>query len=110
MSFTTRAGAAALALFASGAPQQQAQLKIAYVDTEALMDAAPKKAAVDSTLMKAQADYKGKIDKYQDSLNTLATSYQKDEAKMTAAEKDKRQRAIEDLRLEAQAKALEYQQ
>jgi len=95
--------------FAAGAGAQQAPIKIAYVNSAALMEAAPGRAAAADVLNKEGAGYQTQLQKMQDSINALYTKYQKDEPTMSAATKDSRQKAIRDLETSFQAKQLEFQ-
>jgi outer membrane protein len=104
------AAAAALALTAvAGVAQAQAQ-KIAYVNTQALMEVAPGKAAADSALAKESEGYRKQLQKMQDSLNTMFTNYTKKEPTLTAAQKETQQKAIQGFETEVQAKQLQLEQ
>ena len=80
-------------------------LKIAFVNTQALMAAAPGRAAAESTLSKEGEGFRTQLQKMQDSVNTLLSDYQKDEPTLTAATKDSRQKAIQSLETDLQAQA-----
>ena len=95
--------------FAAGAGAQQATIKIAYVNSQALMEAAPGRAAATDLLNKEGQSYQTQLQKMQDSINGLYTKYQKDEPTMSAATKDARQKTIRDLETVFQAKQLEFQ-
>jgi outer membrane protein len=88
----------------------QAQVKIAFVNSQALMEAAPGRPAAESLLTKEGEGYRAQLTKLQDSVNTLLTKYQKDEPTLTAATKDSRQKAIQALETDLQAKQLQFQQ
>jgi outer membrane protein len=105
--FGVAAAALALTAAAGGA---QAQAKIAYVNTQALMEVAPGKAAADSALAKESQGYRAQLQKMQDSLNTMFTDYTKREPTLTAAQKETRQKAIQSLETELQAKQLQLEQ
>ncbi len=100
---------AALALTAVARPAQ-AQTKIAYVNTTALMEVAPGKAAADSALSKESAGFRAQIQKMQDSLNAMFTDYTKKEPTLSAAQKETRQKAIQAFETDLQAKQLQLQQ
>jgi outer membrane protein len=103
------AAVAALAL-AAVAGVAQAQIKIAYVNTQALMEVAPGKAAADSALAKESQGFRVQLQKMQDSLNAMFTDYTKKEPTLTAAQKETRQKAIQGLETELQAKQLQLEQ
>jgi outer membrane protein len=117
MSFSTRAGMAALAVFAGSAAgpeqqqqqQQQAPAKVVYVQTEMLMDNAPGKQAAESTYSKEITAFQQQMKKLQDSLNVLIEKYTADESKLTPAQKETREKAINDFQVDAQAKQIEAQ-
>jgi len=88
----------------------QAQVKIAFVNSQALMEAAPGRAAAESLLTKEGEGYRSQLTKLQDSVNAMLTKYQKDEPTMTAATKDTRQKAIQALETDLQAKQAQFQQ
>jgi outer membrane protein len=89
---------------------QQSGAKIAYVNSEALMVAAPGKTAADSALERMGAGLKAQLDKLQDSARSLVTKYQKEEPKLTQAQKDKYQKDLTTLENELQAKQQQAQQ
>lgn len=109
MRFMFRATVIALVL-SSIAGVAQAQIKIAFVNSQALMEAAPGRPAAESLLTKEGEGYRAQLTKLQDSVNTLLTKYQKDEPTLTAATKDSRQKAIQALETDLQAKQLQFQQ
>lgn len=88
----------------------QAQIKIAFVNSQALMEAAPGRPAAESLLTKEGESYRSQLTKLQDSVNAMLTKYQKDEPTLTAATKDSRQKAIQALETDLQAKQLQFQQ
>ena len=109
MRFMFRATVIALVL-SSIAGVAQAQIKIAFVNSQALMEAAPGRPAAESLLTKEGEGYRAQLTKLQDSVNALLTKYQKDEPTLTAATKDSRQKAIQALETDLQAKQLQFQQ
>jgi outer membrane protein len=104
-----RATVIALAL-TSIAGIAQAQIKIAFVNSQALMEAAPGRAAAESLLTKEGEGYRTQLQKLQDSVNNMLTKYQKDEPTLTATTKDTRQKAIQALEADLQAKQQQFQQ
>jgi outer membrane protein len=107
-----RAAAAALVLpvLAGVASAQSAPIKLALVNTQELMAAAPGRAAAEATLNKEGDAYRVQIQKMQDSINAMLAKYQKDEPTLTAPVKDTRQKAIQSLETELQAQSLKFQQ
>lgn len=84
--------------------------KIAFVNTQALMEAAPGRAAAESLLTKEGEGYRTNLQKMQDSLQAMLTKFQKDEPTLAAAAKQKRQDAIQSYQTELQATNLKFQQ
>jgi outer membrane protein len=85
-------------------------LKIGYVNTQALMEAAPGRVAAESLLTREGNAYQAQLQKMQDSLNGLLTKYQKDEPTLSAAQKKTRQEAMQAMETDLQAKNLQMQQ
>jgi len=94
---------------AAGAAHGQG-IKIAFVNSQALMPAAPGYAAAEATLSKEGEGFRTQLQKMQDSVNAMLTKYQKDEPTLSAAVKDSRQKAIQSLETDLQAKQLQFQQ
>ncbi|HEY9228152.1 MAG TPA: OmpH family outer membrane protein [Gemmatimonadaceae bacterium] len=98
-------------LAVTGAAQaQQASTKIAYINSQALMDVAPGRAAADSALTKLGEGFRATLAKLQDSAQTMLTNYQKNEPKLTAAAKDKAQKDLTAIETELQTKQQQFQQ
>ena len=95
------ARATTLALMISGlagvASAQGGAIKIAFVNSQTLMEAAPGRAAATDLLNKEGQGYQTQLQKMQDSITGLYTKYQKDEPTLTATTKDARQKVIRDL-------------
>lgn len=109
-SMVRAAGAALGLVLVAGVAQAQGGAKIAYVNTEALMAAAPGRAQADSLLNKEGEGYRAQLQKMQDSLNNMLSSYQKKEPTMTAAQKDAAQKSMNALEQDLQAKNAQFQQ
>lgn len=89
---------------------QPGQGKIVFVNTQALMEAAPGRAQAESLLSKEGQSYQVQLQKLQDSLNNMLSSYQKAEPTLSATAKDTRQKALQALETELQAKNQQFQQ
>ncbi len=111
-----RATAIALGLMVvAGIAQAQgaaapATVKIGYVNTQALMEAAPGRVVAESLLAKEGSVFQTQLQKMQDSLNQLLTKYQKDEPALSATQKKTRQEGMQALETDLQAKNLQFQQ
>ena len=92
-----------------GVAVAQTSIKIAFVNSQTLMEAAPGRAAATDLLTKEGQGYQTQLQKMQDSINGLLTKYQKDEPTMSAAAKDTKQKAIQALETEFQAQQLKFQ-
>ena len=92
-----------------GVAVAQTPIKIAFVNSQTLMEAAPGRAAATDLLTKEGQGYQTQLQKMQDSINGLLTKYQKDELTMSAAAKDTKQKAIQALETEFQAQQLKFQ-
>ena len=106
-----RATAIALALpVVSGVVQAQAPAKIAYVNSQTLLEAAPGRAAADSALNKLGEGFKAQLTKLQDSARKVLADYQKNEPKLTAAQKEEAQKDLETLDNQLQTKQQQFSQ
>jgi outer membrane protein len=95
MRISIRAALAALGLIATGATAQaQAPVKIGYVNTGALMAAAPGRAAAESLYAKEVAAFQKQQQTWSDSLRKQFEAYQKAEPSLTAAKKQSEQDRI----------------
>ncbi|MEO7083237.1 MAG: OmpH family outer membrane protein [Gemmatimonadaceae bacterium] len=107
-----RATAIALtcALTARGASAQAGAGKIVFVNSQALMEAAPGRAAAEATLTKEGDALRAQVQKMQDSINVHLAKYQKDEPTLSATVKDTRQKALQSEETDLQATQLKLQQ
>jgi outer membrane protein len=106
---TTRATLAVLTLAAgfshhanAQAPQQP--FKIAFVNVAILLDNAPGRAQAESTYARETRGYGDQLKKMSDSLNTMFTTYQKQEPTLTATQKETKQKSLRDLQQQLQDK------
>ena len=83
-----------LAVASPLAAQQPAGARIAYVNPQALFANAPGRAQAESAFVKETETYRAELNRMSDALNAMVTQYQKDEVRLTAADKERRQRAI----------------
>lgn len=100
MRSTTRAtaiAAVALAIAGSGAAAQNSSSTrlIAYVNPQALFEAAPGRADAEAQFRKETEGYRGELSKLSDALNQAVSDFQKAEPKLTPADKERRQRALQ---------------
>jgi len=86
--------AAGVAISAHVAAAQQPPIRIAYVNPQALFDNAPGRAQAESTFRKETEGFRSELAKMSEALTQLVSDYQKAEPRLTAADKERRQRAI----------------
>ncbi len=90
-----RAAAAVAGLAVAGTAQaQQTPARIAYVNPQALFQFAPGRAQAESTFRKETEVYRTELSRMSESLQAMVADYQKNESKLTATEKDRRQRVL----------------
>lgn len=78
----------------SAAAQGTTSARIAYVNPQALFQNAPGRAQAESLFRKETETFRSELAKMSDALTQMVSDYQKNEAKLTAADKERRQRAI----------------
>jgi outer membrane protein len=101
-----------LLVFALVAPQLGAQatsrpVKFAFVDTRVIIDRAPGASDVQATLDKERSTSMAKMQKMQDSLNTMIEAFSKEQATMADSVKTRRTKAIQDKQAEYTQRANE---
>ena len=97
--FRVRALLTVLALLTFGAGVASAQssgLKFAYIDSRVVLDKAPGRAAAESTFQKEYDAAQVKIKKMQDTLEAMASAYQKAAPTLTAVTRELREKEIRD--------------
>lgn len=87
---------AALTAAAGGAGAQQtpAPTRIAFVNPQAIFAAAPGRAEAEATFRRETESYRTELTRMNDALTAALSEYQRDEARLAAADKERRQRAI----------------
>lgn len=93
-SLVARLGLGLVVAVVGTADAQQATSRIAYVNPQALFAAAPGRVAAESLFRKETETFRTELARMNDQLNTMISAYQRDEAKLAAADKERRQRAI----------------
>jgi outer membrane protein len=76
------------------AAAQQAPARIAYVNPQQLFDNAPGRAQAEDAFKKETETYRAELAKMSEALTQMVSDYQKAEAKLTPADKERRQRTI----------------
>jgi outer membrane protein len=88
-------GAAGVAAAQQATPAQASSARIAYVNPQALFENAPGRLEAEAAFRKETESYRTELSRLNDALNQAVSDYQKAEAKLTAADKERRQRAIQ---------------
>lgn len=114
MYLRVRATLVVLALLVAGAGTASAQaagLKLAYIDSRVVLDRAPGRAAAESTFQKEYDAAQLKIKKMQDTLEAMASAYQKAASTLSAVNRELREKEIRDKQqtFENSARLLEVQ-
>jgi outer membrane protein len=84
-----------LAIASGAAVAQQAPLRIAYVNPQALFENAPGRVEAEAAFRKETESFRAELSKMSEALNVMVVDYQKNQAKLVAADKERRQRAIQ---------------
>ena len=92
--FATAVLALALAGAASPGEAQQAPARIAYVNPQAVFMNAPGREQAEAAFQRETEGFRTELNRMGEALNRLAADYQRDEASLTAAQREQRQRAI----------------
>lgn len=71
-----------------------AAARIAYVDPQALFQNAPGRSEAEATFKRETEAFRSELTRMGEALNQMVSAYQKEEAKLTAPDKERRQRAI----------------
>ena len=90
MNTFVRAGLVALAVVAAApaAARAQSALKFAYIDSRAILQAAPGRTEAEAQFQKEMQTYQSQVQKMGDSLNTLMAAYTKAELTLSPAATD----------------------
>ena len=106
-----RAAPVALTLLAVMALPAHAQgSKVAYVQTDMLLDQAPGRAEAEAQFEKETGGYRDQIKRMSDSLDALVSGFQKRQASLTAATRDAQAKEIQTKQQEYQRRTAELEQ
>lgn len=100
-----------LTLVSGAASAQSAGVKFAYIDSRVVLDKAPGRAAAESTFQKEYDAAQVKIKKMQDTLEAMASAYQKSAPTLSAVNRELREKEIREKQqtFENSARLLEAQ-
>jgi len=96
--------AVAVTILAAGSAAAQGALKIAYVNSQEIIAAAPGRAEAEAQIQKDMNSYRSQVQKMGDSLNTLIASYTKSESTLSEAARAAKQKEIQDKEKEYQTR------
>jgi len=85
-----------LTLVSGAASAQASGVKFAYIDSRVVLDKAPGRAAAESTFQKEYDAAQVKIKKMQDTLEAMASAYQKSAPTLTPVNRELREKEIRD--------------
>jgi len=94
----------AIAQSATSTAPAPTSVKVGYVNTAALMDAAPGKRAADSVYQKEAEAFAAQQKAWSDSLRKLFTQYQAEAPKLTDAQKQAKEKKLNDVQAELDQK------
>src|SRR5918912_1603702 len=94
--------ATAFAANRASAQSAPTQFRIAFVNTAVLLENAPGRVQAESTYAKETRGYGDQLKKMSDALNTMFTTYQKQEPTLSTAQKGTKQKAMRDLQQQLQ--------
>lgn len=108
---TTLVALGLLTLVSGAASAQSAGVKLAYIDSRVVLDKAPGRAAAESTFQKEYDAAQVKIKKMQDTLEAMASAYQKAAPTLSAVNRELREKEIREKQqtFENSARLLEAQ-
>jgi outer membrane protein len=94
----------------TGSSSSSATAKVAFVDSRVIMDRAPSRREAEALFQRETAPFEAQVKGMSDSLNAMIQAYQKKEPALSAADKEKEQKAIRDKQAEFQERTQKLQQ
>ena len=112
MRLSLRAAAAALAIGAAVASPAAAQTapKFGYVDVAQVMDQVPGRAEAQAAFQKEAEGIRAEMQRMSDSLQNAVQAYQKEQASLTAAVRQTREKTLQDRQQTYQQRAQQLQE
>ena len=110
MRLFVRSVVVACAMAVLPAAAQAQQIKLAYVNSQQILQQAPGRAEAEATYEREANGYRQQVQRMGDSLNTLIQAYDKDVVTLSPAAKETRQKAIRDKEAEYQRRAQDLEQ
>jgi Outer membrane protein len=92
-------------LVIAAAPARAQTLKLGYINSAQILAQAPGRAEAEAQFDKEVVAYRAQLQRMNDSLNALATAFDKDAPKLDSATRDRRGAAVRDREAEYQSRA-----
>lgn len=108
--FVRAAAVAALVVASAVAAPAQAPQKLAYINSQMLLQQAPGRAEAEAQFQRELGTYQSEVKRMGDSLKAMVESYNKDELVMSPAAKEARQREIATKEQEYQQRTAQLEQ
>lgn len=109
--FIRAAGIAILAATVAAVPAAaQAPLKVAFVNTQVVFEAAPGRSEASATFEREAQALQQQVQRMSDSLNTMVADYRRAESTLTEAQRATRQQAIQTKQQEYEQRAAQIDQ
>lgn len=95
----------ALVALAAPAAAQQAPVRVAYVNSQRIMEVAPGRVEAEAQFEREVGAYRQQLQRMEDSLRTLAQAYERDQAGLTPQARQQRAQAVQVQETAFQARA-----
>jgi outer membrane protein len=95
----------AIGALAAPAAAQQTPLRVAYINSHRIMEAAPGRVEAEAQFEREVGAFRQQIQRMEDSLRTLAQAYEREQAGLTAQVRQQRAQAVQAREGEFQARA-----
>jgi outer membrane protein len=93
------------ALAAPAAAQQTTSLRIAYINSQRIMDQAPGRAEAEQQFEREVGAYRQQLQRMEDSLRTMAQAFEREQASLSAQVRQQRATALQTRETEFQGRA-----
>lgn len=107
---TVLVATAVAALGYKGIAQPQSEIKLAYIDSNAIIAQTPGAAEAQATFEREMARWRSEVQALADSLQQMVTAYEQQQIMLSPEKRQERQQAIQRKRLEYEQRTLDLQQ
>ena len=97
--------AALMPLALIAAPAQAQAVKLGYINSAQILSQAPGRAEAEAQFDREVVAYRAQLQRMNDSLNTMASAFDKDAPKMDSATRERRGKAVRDREAQYQSRA-----